>query len=395
MSKLTPQELLAELEAFSSGSSSLPETDPQLVSKLSHAARKFTLFLEKPADVVARVFLSQPVELATIRIASRLQLFNILKTSNQPMSIRELAIATNADEVLLARVLRSSAAFGIISEVGDDEYAFKPSFELFANPVFAEGLDHCAAFLGPSYNALPGFLSSIGFANPTDPTNSAVQCAFNAKGLGLLDILMARPDNARGFGTLMNTWGEGNSLIQDMYPIRESLVVGFDPESVMFVDVGGGYGQKAIALKRAIPDLPGQVIVQDLPGTIDNAPKAAGIEYQAHDFFTEQPVKGARAYYIRQCLHNWPKERCVTILSNLAAAMKQGYSKLFVHELIVPRRRAGTWMVTQDFNMMTLCGTQERTVEQWRELLSEAGLKVAGVYHPEDGVSEGVIEAGL
>ncbi|PCG88066.1 O-methyltransferase, family 2 [Penicillium occitanis (nom. inval.)] len=220
-------------------------------------------------------------------------------------------------------------------------------------------------------------------------------CAFNAKGLGLLDILMARPDNARGFGTLMNTWGEGNSLIQDMYPIRESLVVGFDPESVMFVDVGGGYGQKAIALKRAIPDLPGQVIVQDLPGTIDNAPKAAGIEYQAHDFFTEQPVKGARAYYIRQCLHNWPKERCVTILSNLAAAMKQGYSKLFVHELIVPRRRAGTWMVTQDFNMMTLCGTQERTVEQWRELLSEAGLKVAGVYHPEDGVSEGVIEAGL
>ena len=42
----------------------------------------------------------------------------------------------------LARVLRSSAAFGIISEVGDDEYAFNPSFELFANPTFAYGLDH-------------------------------------------------------------------------------------------------------------------------------------------------------------------------------------------------------------------------------------------------------------
>lgn len=41
-----------------------------------------------------------------------------------------------------ARVLRSSAAFGIISEVGDDKYAFNPSFELFANNAFADGLDH-------------------------------------------------------------------------------------------------------------------------------------------------------------------------------------------------------------------------------------------------------------
>lgn len=52
-------------------------------------------------------------------------------------------------------------------------------------------------------------------------------------------------------------------------------------------------------------------------------------------------------------------------------------------------------MVTQDFNMMTLCGTQERTEKQWRELLAEAGLKVVGVYYPGDGVSEGFIEADL
>lgn len=73
--------------------------------------------------------------------------------------------------------------------------------------------------------------------------------------------------------------------------------------------------------------------------------------------------------------------------------MKRGYSKLFVHELIVPDREASTWMVTQDFNMMTLCATMERTQEQWRQMLSEAGLKVIGVYLPADGVSEGIIEA--
>ena len=39
---------------------------------------------------------------------------------------------------------------------------------------------------------------------------------------------MERPDSARGFGTLMSTWVEGNSLIQDLYPVNERLVAGFD-----------------------------------------------------------------------------------------------------------------------------------------------------------------------
>jgi len=109
---------------------------------------------------------------------------------------------------------------------------------------------------------------------------------------------MERPQSARGFGTLMSTWGEGNSLIQDIYPINERLPIGFDKssqsEQVMWVDVGGGYGQKTIALKRACPGLSGRFIVQDLPGTIENAPKNKGIENLGHDFFTEQPFKGKK-----------------------------------------------------------------------------------------------------
>lgn len=57
------------------------------------------------------------------------------------------------------------------------------------------------------------------------------------------------------------------------------------------------------------------------------------------------------------------------------------------------RATAGTWMATQDFNMMALCGTRQRTEDQWRRLLAEAGLRVTGVYFPKDGQSEGVIEA--
>lgn len=57
----------------------------------------------------------------------------------------------------------------------------------------------------------------------------------------------------------MSTWGEGNSLIQDIYPVNEILPLGFDssaqPEQFMWVDVGGRYGRKTIALKRACPGL--------------------------------------------------------------------------------------------------------------------------------------------
>ncbi|CAG8971540.1 hypothetical protein HYALB_00005436 [Hymenoscyphus albidus] len=204
---------------------------------------------------------------------------------------------------------------------------------------------------------------------------------------------MENGNAARGFGTLMSTWGEGNSLIQNLYHMNK-LANGFDPETPMWVDVGGGYGQKIIALKKAHPDLPGRFIVQDLPGTVQNAPKSDGVEFIAHNFFEEQTVKNARAYYIRQCLHNWPAEKCLTILTELRKAMKPGYSKLFVHELIVPARGASSWVVTQEeFNMMKLCATLERTEEQWKEILAEAGLKVVEVFAAPDGVSKGVIMA--
>ena len=123
--------------------------------------------------------------------------------------------------------------------------------------------------------------------------NTAVQAAFNYKDKDLFSILKEKPDAAQGFATLMSTWGEGNSLIQDLYPINQFLTAEQSSElQAAWVDVGGGYGQKTVALKRAFPEIRGRFIVQDLPHIIESAPKTEGIEHMAHDFFTEQPIKG-------------------------------------------------------------------------------------------------------
>jgi hypothetical protein len=75
--------------------------------------------------------------------------------------------------------------------------------------------------------------------------------------------------------------------------------------------------------------------------------------------------------------------------------MKPGYSKLFIHEQIVPDREASVWAVTQDFNMMVLLGAAERTQEQFADIINRAGLRVTRFYSALDGVSEGVVEVDV
>lgn len=92
----------------------------------------------------------------------------------------------------------------------------------------------------------------------------------------------------------MSTWGERHALLQHLYPVNERLVSGYNAKAspIFFVDVGGGYGQKSIALKQAISGLPGRIVVQDQPIFINQAPTIEGIEFMVYDFFTEQPLKG-------------------------------------------------------------------------------------------------------
>ena len=48
---------------------------------------------------------------------------------------------------------------------------------------------------------------------------------------------------------------------------------------------------------------------------------------------TRQP--GARVYYFRSILQDWPDDKCKLILMHLASAMKPGYSKILLNELIL------------------------------------------------------------
>lgn len=80
----------------------------------------------------------------------------------------------------------------------------------------------------------------------------------------------------------------------DLYPVESRLVTGTDQssEGVFLVDVAGGKGHDISSLKSRFPDLPGRLVVQDLPRTFEDYVAPEGIEADPYDIFTKQPIKG-------------------------------------------------------------------------------------------------------
>lgn len=94
-----------------------------------------------------------------------------------------------------------------------------------------------------------------------------------------------------------------------MYPVKDRLIerMNVGGSSSALVDVGGGMGQTLEDFRVHVPEYTGELVLQDLPEVIEVARRQgldARISLQAHDFFTPQPVKGARAYFMRSVLHD-------------------------------------------------------------------------------------------
>ena len=86
----------------------------------------------------------------------------------------------------------------------------------------------------------------------------------------------------------------------------------------------------------------------------------------SHGFFTQQPVKHARAYYLHSVLHNQSDDDCVRILTNLKPALKSGYLKIILNEIVVLESHASLSATSMDQLALVLGTMRERTELQWR-----------------------------
>ena len=122
----------------------------------------------------------------------------------------------------------------------------------------------------------------------------------------------------------------------------------------------------------------------DLPHVVEGAGavlRAAGVadrcEIVGGSFFEAVPA-GADAYILQTVIHDWDDEQSVRILQTCRRSMGEG-AKLLVIEQIVPTGNEYHSSKFDDLNMLVLFRGRERTVEEFRRLLTTAGFTLSRI----------------
>ncbi|KAK2128743.1 S-adenosyl-L-methionine-dependent methyltransferase [Fusarium oxysporum II5] len=349
--------------------------------------------LENPGEQLARIGWGEPTRTAALRTLFDLGILQRL--GEEPQSSEQLTAGTKADPVLVARALKHLGANGIIKEVGQDSYIETPFSMSTRDPTMEGGLIYSFEGMIPTFQGLPEFLAQTKYQVPKDANNSPVQYGLRTD-KPFFSILRDNARLGKAFNSFMAGYAKARPRWTEIYPYKERLGEDTNANAPWLVDIGGGLGHELLGL--ASEKVPGRLVLQDLPAVIGEA-KSSGelpaiIEATPHDFFTPQPVecKGAKAYFMRLILHDWPDAECAAILSHLRDAMAKGYSRLLINETVL-RDVGAPWQQTSlDWTMMGMLVNRERSESQWHQLLNDAGLKITRIYHKG---TESVIEAML
>lgn len=85
----------------------------------------------------------------------------------------------------------------------------------------------------------------------------------------------------------------------DVFAPNDLLGKDSDADAPTLVDIGGGTGADVLQFRRRYPNVPGQIILQDLPAVIKSA-KAKNTDLLTLVIITQTPTQGFSSY---SCLH--------------------------------------------------------------------------------------------
>ncbi|KAK7735620.1 hypothetical protein SLS53_007360 [Cytospora paraplurivora] len=350
---------------------------------------------------------------AALRCLLELGAITALPADGAPTTADELVhrLATDGgvdvERALLVRLLRNvtdpgSGSGPLVAEAGEETYALTPYSAIFRGAAGAQLVPLVKQMFDESFPALvgmPGFFRERGWRVPVDQADCPYTFAHRTGGLGMWDHIARFPDRQANCNAAMKLQSFDGVWAVGLYPFAERLgSVGESGEGEetrpLVVDVGGGAGYTSRKIRELCAGIKGSVVLQDRGEVVADAEEVDGVVRMAHDFFAEQPVKGAHIYYLRRILHDWSDAASVTILKQLAAAMDRDLpSRVVIAEQILPTRGVSAQSAWVDLTMMTMTG-MERTEGQWEELLARAGLRIERVYRAP-GTTFAAIEAVL
>ncbi|KAJ5758155.1 uncharacterized protein N7511_006849 [Penicillium nucicola] len=361
--------------------------------KLLDTLRDLQYSIEAPEDAMQRV-IHMNLHFASIRTALDLNIFNDILDSAEPSTIDQLAAKHSVDPLLLGRILRYLASLGVIKEAGRDTFAATPYTSNLARPEIQAGLYVYFDMCNPTYQEMPRYLKETGYKNPTSFTDGIFQRAHNTD-LHTFAFVHGDPVRSAHFNHFMKAQRGSQIKCFGLYPFEEESK-GWPSDKPLFVDVGGGAGYQTAAFKEQFPNLPGRLILQDLPEPVKDAEAVVSkdVERMVHNFFEPQPIKGAKFYYLRMILHDHTDENSKKILSNLVPALEKD-SLILLDEMVLPAEHVDEPSTQADLTMMTFHSSMERSEEQWAKLAGAVGLKIKKVVLYAPGFNLGVVACGL
>ncbi|KAL3292617.1 O-methyltransferase B [Colletotrichum asianum] len=246
-----------------------PGNDATRLKMLANA-RSLVHALETPRETMIKHCWAQPAPFTALTYAVDSGLFTLMARTQAPQRVSDLASRLGHDPALLRRIMRHLGAMQYITETGPDEYM--PTNFSNALTITSMGAGYpCVA--GACMEALAKFQEFAKKSNYREPHD-----VFNS------------PLHTRG----AYRQGRPSWMDEGFYPVKERLLDGFDNsgDGVLLVDVGGSFGHDIDEFRRKYPKAPGRLVVQDLPGVINQIDKLDHkIERMGHDFFDEQPIK--------------------------------------------------------------------------------------------------------
>lgn len=389
-------EALAQLRRLGADAS---QSDEKMRLKIRDAVRQLLHTLETPLERAWYYGFENPVVFSAMQILIDLGLWEAwFKAGGGEKSVQDLKKMANTDveENLLRRLLRLLASVKVIEETGVD--TFKPtkfSLAMGEKDTLISSWIQC----GPDHifgaaQHLPEHLKKTGYREPLHSKEPSYLGAFPEK-LDFFRRCQSKREYYESFNGIMISWTK-NKIPWPEYYDTSRLVEGADLSDgkALVVDVGGNIGVDIASFLKKHPDIPaGSLVLQDLPELIAIAETTldSKIKAIALDFFTHQPVQDSRAYFLHAVLHDWPDETAMKLLANVKAAMKPGYSKLLVCDIVIRPMGTTYLQATMDINMMTLLDSHERTEQAWSKLLTAAGFSIIKFW-PDPRGYETVIE---
>ncbi|MGV9294749.1 methyltransferase [Amycolatopsis sp. NPDC003676] len=296
----------------------------------------------------------------TVYAAARLGVADLL--ADGPLTSNALAEATDADPAALHRLLLALVAADLLATESDGRFVLTAAGQLLRAGVPGSARNR-ALFFGDhaTWSVWGSLLHCVQTGEPAYP---------HVFGTDVWQYREQHPETAALFNNIMSELTAMSSA---------ALVRAYDFASAgTVVDVGGGHGRMLASILQAFLGIRG--VLFDLPRTVAGAEELAAVrdrcEVVGGDLFGEVPA-GYDTYLLSRVVHDWDDERTVDILARCRRAMKPDGKVLLLERVVAGEPDLASAL--SDLTMLVGTGGRERTGDEFRALLSRAGLRVTAL----------------